>query len=229
MTTNYLVNGQDLNTFFAPIAVNQIDYGVLCSTNDLFVPESWTQIINNTLNNISNNIVIAGGSNNRAFKITSPGFYRLNITLNFGKAVEETQNVVFILSNDSVFPSDNGYNFEPSPRMSKIYSINCSGANGYNGDVTNYLNNINAGNCLKLNATQNKFNTDPYFFSFVLEKSGAGEAESRSNFFTLDIMFEATEGQFIYPYIRCQQSSSNPSVTLQNSKWMFTKINDIPL
>lgn len=222
--TGFLANGKDLNQIFAPIGVNGIDYGTIPNYT---VQETWVPFNNLEETGAGKNIeIITGG-----FKITSPGLYRLNISLNVGNANESTQNVVFILADTNIPPS---YDFVASPDISTIYAINCSGANGTDTvNATNNLNNINLGNCLSLNPTQKSFSLNPYFFSFTLQKSSTGSSISRSNFFTLDITFRTSfktgqNYQNIYPYIRCRQSSSNPVVVMQNSTWRFIKLNNMP-
>lgn len=212
----YSSSGQDLNTIFEPIVVNEIDYGTFSDTS---VGTNWDTIGRANLNT-PNNISISGNG----FKITSKGLYRLNIALNFGSNNGSSfQNIAFILSNNASLSGTSGYSFTPSPTMANISAINCSGACGVTGNAQNYLNSQNIGNCLSLNpVASNTDTTNPYFFAFRLTGTSS---TSNSNFFTLDITFTASLDQFIYPYIRC--TGSGQTVFLQNSKWMFTKINDI--
>lgn len=229
LPTKFITNkspysNQDLNTIFAPIAVNQIDYGIFSGLN---IKTDWAKPKPTRLQTTANNIKLFSNG----FEVLSAGFYRLNITLNFSATPSSTvKNLVFILSNSSTAPASNGYNFTPSPKMSTIYAINCSGASGYNGDATNYLNNANLGNCLSLNPVQtanegtDPFSTNPYFFSFPVFCNGT--PSSNTNFFTLDITFKATVNQAIYLHIRCRNTGEE--ITLQNSNWIFTKINEIP-
>ena len=224
--TNYRVSsGADLNTIFSSIAVNQIDYGLL--PNNFFVGEVWTSITPiSQVNTTPNNITIIG---NNGFKINSSGLYRLNISLNFGNCNEQTQRVVFILSSSPNPIVGDVYDFTPSPTMQEIYAINCSGANNINnGNAANNLNNLNLGNCFTLNTDNFGIDRSPYFFSFQLDKEQSDTSLARSNFFTLDITFQAQTNKFIYPYIRIRdEQSGSASVTLTNSKWMFTKINNM--
>ena len=123
--------------------------------------------------------------------------------------------------------------------MSEIYAINCSGAStrDTSGYFKNSLNNDNIGNCFGLNYEYEQPNPDtlatsPYFFTFSTRKSSSGETKLRSNFYTLDITFKTPEDvsntQYkIFPFIRCMRTDGpNPFVTLQNAKWLFTKLSE---
>ncbi len=226
LPTNFITStGQDLNEIFAPIVVNQIDYGNLTITDP--IEEVWTKFDDITQIQIKNVEITPSGT--KGFIINSNGLYKLNVTLNFGDCKEETQNIVFILSSSSNRPDDDGYTFTPSPTMSNIYSINCSGGSAPIDDsLGNNLNVRDIGNCFALIENGNtNINSAPYFYKFQTRKNNDGTSVTRTNFFTLDMTFVATEGQTIYPYIRCMSSSSNVNALLQRSKWMFTKINSI--
>ena len=229
--TNYtLSNGDDLSDIFSSIVVNQVDRGTLLSTAQL-VGEGWT-VLSPTKSGNSTNITIVSNQGSMGFQINNAGLYRLNISLYFsGNSREQGQSVVFILNSvNTTPPGDNGggYEFTPLPPLSDIYAINCSGASG-NNNATNSLNKNNLGNCFTLNQANTNIESNPYFFSFKLEKSSSGTSLTYSNFFTLDMTFQITAGKIIYPQIRCRREDGpDPYVYLDpQSKWMFTKINDI--
>jgi hypothetical protein len=237
--TNFIAPAGDLNTIFAPI--NQVDYGTLAIDNNATVGENWVSVSNMSSVSPFNNIGIE--NDGRSFRVHRPGLYRLCINLNFGDAQDATkQTVVFILSSLSSAPSGSdpktNYSFTPRPNLSEIYAINCSGASS-NIDSGYFQNSLNRpellnGNCFGLNyySNNNNLNQRPYFFTFILQNDAANEI-SASNFYTLDITFKtpdnlSSDNQYkIFPYIRCaDDSDSNPFVTLQNAKWLFTKLSE---
>ena len=242
--TNFITPAGDLNTIFAPI--NQVDYGTLAIDNNATVGEDWVSVSNMSSNSPFNNIGIE--NDGKSFRVHRPGLYRLCINLNFGDAEETVQTVVFVLNHDSNPPKDkdgandpvSNYFFIPRPNLSEIYAINCSGAStrDTSGYFKNSLNNDNIGNCFGLNYDYEQPNPDtlatsPYFFTFSTRKSSSGETKLRSNFYTLDITFKtpddvSSDNQYkIFPFIRCMRlDGSNPFVTLQNAKWLFTKLSE---
>lgn len=239
--TNYITSQGDLNTIFAPI--NQVDYGILSMDTqnvDPIIYENWKAIDNITQLSSFNNIGIE--NDGRSFRVNRPGLYRLCINLNFGEANEEGQTVVFILSTNSNAPTGDvktNYTFTPRPNLSEIYAINCSGAStsSVSGYFKNSLNNNNIGNCFGLNYYYEQpevtsLDTSPYFFTFLTQKASNNVSNLRSNFYTLDVTFKTPEdvktNQYkIFPYIRCMQTdNTSPWVTLQNSKWLFTKLSE---
>lgn len=242
--TNFITPAGDLNTIFAPI--NQVDYGTLdVSNNSDIIGENWVPVANMSSNSPINNIQIE--NDGQSFRVLRPGLYRLCINLNFGDANESTQTVVFILNYEKYAPKDeaggnnivSNYFFIPRPNLTEIYAINCSGAstNSASGYFKNSLNSDDIGNCFGLNYNYVQPNPDtlatsPYFFTFSTRKSTSEENKLRSNFYTLDITFKTPDDvsstQYkIFPFIRCMRlDGSNPFVTLQNAKWLFTKLSE---
>lgn len=105
-----------------------------------------------------------------------------------------------------------------------------------NSNASNYNNDQNKSNLLFMNnqlttvdssGNDTTLSTRPYFFSFTIASSSQSGGTIRSNMQTLEILFEATQNQYIYPFINVADGgSANPSTTLNStsSKWMFTKI-----
>lgn len=221
--TNYKIStGVDLNAVFAPI--NPVDYGTLSAPT--IVDNAWVSITPTLVNSPNNNVSI----NNNALIINNTGVYRLNIALNFGTGIQQSSQVVFVLSSTSTFPDIDSYVYIPSPNMSNIYAMNITGGNGRAGQlVQNNLNNINLGNCLVFNQSdQTNFDKEPYFVRINLTKGDTGTGPSRPNFLTIDITFIVNSTpQNIFPQIRLIDEGANPSINLANSKWMLTRISNI--
>jgi hypothetical protein len=249
--TNYIVsNGNyintDLNAIFAPISRGTVDYGTFNSTPTYlgngtpqsYIAESWC-LFNTPIRNSSSagNITItdASGASGGGFNIVNAGNYKLSVTLFFNgnSASGSYQYVLFILNSTDTVPSTTTTTFTPAPNMGQIYSINCSGGASIrpdDGDIEN-INNFNlttdpfstdtTGNLLNVRSEATNINTNPYYFSFFA-------SSARSNIYTLDITFNATAGQDIYPQIVCQEFGvyANPINTLNGtaSKWAFFKL-----
>jgi hypothetical protein len=253
LATNYIVsNGNyintDLNAIFAPISRGAVDYGTFdvsatylgTGVAQSYIGEAWclfnTPVVTASAGNITT--IPASGASGGGFTIVNSGFYRLYITLFFtGANVQETyQKFLFILNSSSLVPNNSNpanltVTFTPSPNMSQIYSINCSGGASTNNaaqifNINNsdfgYSNTANNANLLSVTTDTSSPSTNPYYFASFA-------SSNRSNINTLDITFNATAGQDIYPQIVCQgfgTNYDNPQNTLDGigSKWTFFKL-----
>ena len=252
LTNKVPYQNADLNTIFAPF-YGSVDFGTFLFTIDNVAYTTWQtgaaphNLIRegiwssfNGINSVSlnsGNITLLGSAgsatDNMGFNIKTAGMYKLNIMLFFAGLYNETsQDVVFFLQNTPTTPPSNNFTSStmiPSPNMGQIYSINTIGATG-DGNSLGNANNPNYSNFLavgSIDASATNITSRPYFFRFLASSTAASGGSVRNNMQSIEIVFEATSDQKIYPFISVvQNTSTDPSTTLDgvNSKWMFTKI-----
>lgn len=210
---------RDLNTIFAPIS--QLDYGSF--TLDLIddptdpnpIAEAWSRF--NAINADPNSVGNVSILNFNGFYIQNPGIYKLSMSLIFGlPETENVQQMYVILNSANDLIVGDSYDFTPYPQLTDIFSISGLSVAG-NGTGTNQNNDVNVANQLAANSTG-----PAYMFTFQL-------VGANTNIATFEITFNvpgiSTVLPTIYPQIRCQQSSANPSTTLTGGRWLFSKLN----
>lgn len=162
--------------------------------------DTWSPTNNITVTQSQSWLETSGTS---YFRIVTAGTYKLQFIFRFLRWRGDGNGDINIHLGSSSTAGGNS-----CPHITDIYSMQVSGASNSVQYGTVFINPNNDDNS----------NAQYYF------RAGMNNVVSDSNLLSVDITFTASASYDIYPAARYEEGSTNPIVSMYNSKWMITKL-----
>jgi len=199
---NFLQGDNALSTLFEPKI--KIAYGTFKIGKDLdlthinAIGESWSPTSNITVTQSQDFL----STHTTYFRIITAGIYKLQLTFRFLSWRDEGTGVINIHLGSSSVAGGNS-----CPNINDIYSMHATGA-GRNKQYGIFYMDPNDDTT---NATY-QFRAEMVY------------PRTDSNFFSVDITFQASANYDIYPAASYDSGDDNPVSSMIQSKWMITKL-----